>query len=107
MLRDVTKGAGTPGTAHTRTEQLPRVVSTYLHFNSPLLLSKIALYYSLIQLRIFTSIKTNNQHESNIKITSVRNKVFLVLGFIVHLSHYMFPPLSAAILRLFANTKNI
>jgi hypothetical protein len=46
-------------------------------------------------------------YQLNIGITSVRNKVFLVLDFIVHLSHYMFRPLLAAIFRWFANTQNI
>jgi hypothetical protein len=41
----------------------------------------------------------------NIGITSIRNKVFLVLDFIVHLSHYMFWPHLAAIFRWSANTK--
>jgi hypothetical protein len=41
----------------------------------------------------------------NIGITSVRNKVILVLDFIVHFSHYMFRPRLAAIFRWFANTK--
>jgi hypothetical protein len=39
--------------------------------------------------------------------TSVRKTVFLVLDFIVHLSHYMFRPRLAAIFRWFTNTKNI
>jgi hypothetical protein len=37
--------------------------------------------------------------------TSVRNTVFLVLDFILHLSHYMFRPHLAAIFRWFTNTK--
>jgi hypothetical protein len=36
--------------------------------------------------------------------TSVRNTVFLVLDFIVHLSHYMFRPRLAAIFKWFTNT---
>jgi hypothetical protein len=39
--------------------------------------------------------------------TSVRNKVFLVLYFIVHFSHYMFRPRLADIFRWFVNKKNI
>jgi hypothetical protein len=39
--------------------------------------------------------------------TSVSNKVFLVLDFIVHFSHYMFRPRLAAIFWWFVNTKNI
>jgi hypothetical protein len=39
----------------------------------------------------------------NTGITAVRNKVFWVLDFIVHFSHYMFRPHLAAIVRWFAN----
>jgi hypothetical protein len=39
-------------------------------------------------------------YQLNIGITSVSNKIFLVLDFIVHFSHYMF-------FRWFAYTKNI
>jgi hypothetical protein len=46
-------------------------------------------------------------YQLNIGVTSVSNKVVLILDFIVHFSHYMFRPRSAAILRWFANTKNI
>jgi hypothetical protein len=46
-------------------------------------------------------------YQPNIGITSVRNKVFSVPDLIVHFSHYMFRPRSAAILRWFANTKKI
>jgi hypothetical protein len=44
-------------------------------------------------------------HKLNTGRTSVCNKVFLVLDFIVHFSHYMFRPRLAAIFRWFANTK--
>jgi hypothetical protein len=46
-------------------------------------------------------------YQSDIGITSIRNTVFLVLDFVVHFSHYMFRPRLEAILRWFANTKNI
>jgi hypothetical protein len=46
-------------------------------------------------------------YQLNIGKTSVRNKVFFVLDFIVHFTHYMFRPRLAAIFRWFANTKNI
>jgi hypothetical protein len=46
-------------------------------------------------------------YQVNTGRTSLRNKVFLVLDFIVHFSHYMFRPSLAAIFRCFANTKNI
>jgi hypothetical protein len=46
-------------------------------------------------------------YQLNTGITSICNKVFLVLDFIVHFSHYMFRPRLAAIFRRFANTENI
>jgi hypothetical protein len=42
-------------------------------------------------------------YQLNIGTTSVRNKVFLVLDFIVNFSHYMFRPRLANIFRWFAN----
>jgi hypothetical protein len=36
-----------------------------------------------------------------------KQSIFLVLDFIVHFSHYMFRPRFEAILKWFANTKNI
>jgi hypothetical protein len=52
-------------------------------------------------------VRNKTQILSNIGITSVRNTVFLVPDFIVHLSHYMFRPRLAAIFWRFINTKNI
>jgi hypothetical protein len=45
--------------------------------------------------------------QSNIGRPPYATQYFLVLDFIVHLSHYMFRPRLAAIFRWFTNTKNI
>jgi hypothetical protein len=71
-------------------------------FHSHQVLPSNPLHSLIIGLCILLSV-----YQLNIGITSVRNKVFLVLDFIVHFSHYMFRLRSADILRWFSNTKNI